>query len=363
MKADSEKKRKRRSKQDAGDGDDGKPSTSGSDGPSVGKQTSGIRNKLVRSEMYAKLKHKALKKKKSDRLKRNKADEKAIAQGLEPPPRQQQKTIENTREKDETLVTGDDEEVQADEEQDEFAEHFARSRPPKVLITTCYKPTKVMYTFISEMLELLPHAEYYKRGGFPLKKIVQWAASRDYTDLMVFNEDHKQVNGLLLVHLPGGPTARFRLSSLVLGKDILGHGRATPHKPEMVLNNFGTRLGRRVGRMFASLFAQDPSFRGRRVVAFHNQRDFIFVRHHRYVFEEKEKRVAAELAPGTAPAAAKSAKKTRVEKVVGARLQELGPRFTLKLEALQKGTFDSKGGEFEWLRKSDLGTSRRRFFL
>lgn len=35
-----------------------------------------------------------------------------------------------------------------------------------------------------------------------------------------------------------------------------GHGRATQHKPELVLNNFGTRLGRRVGRMFASLFPQ-----------------------------------------------------------------------------------------------------------
>ncbi len=43
--------------------------------------------------------------------------------------------------------------------------------------------------------------------------------------------------------------------------------------------------------------------------------------------------------------------------------QELGPRFTLKLESLQKGTFDSKGGEFEWLRKSDQDTSRRKFFM
>eukprot|EP00967_Tisochrysis_lutea_P086689 scaffold122242_cov22-Tisochrysis_lutea.AAC.3 len=32
------------------------------------------------------------------------------------------------------------------------AEHFARVRPPKVLLTTCYKPSKIMYTFLSEML-------------------------------------------------------------------------------------------------------------------------------------------------------------------------------------------------------------------
>lgn len=58
-------------------------------------------------------------------------------------------------------------------------------------------------------------------------------------------------------------------------------------------------------------------------------------------------------------------KKPKVEKenVVKARLQELGPRFTLRLQSLQKGTFDSKHGEYEWLHKTDMDTSRRRFHL
>jgi ribosome production factor 1 len=44
---------------------------------------------------------------------------------------------------------------------------------------------------------LLPNAEYYKRQGFPLKKIVKWASGRAYTDLIVLNEDHKTVGGCL----------------------------------------------------------------------------------------------------------------------------------------------------------------------
>lgn len=44
-------------------------------------------------------------------------------------------------------------------------------------------------------------------------------------------------------------------------------------------------------------------------------------------------------------------------------MQEIGPRFTLRLQSLQKGTFDSKGGEFEWLAKPDQDTSRRKFQL
>ena len=42
----------------------------------------------------------------------------------------------------------------ADEDQDEFAEHFRRVRPPNVLITTSYKVTGVMYKFVSELLEV-----------------------------------------------------------------------------------------------------------------------------------------------------------------------------------------------------------------
>lgn len=48
------------------------------------------------------------------------------------------------------------------------------------------------------------------------------------------------------------------------------------------------------------------------------------------------------------------------------RLSELGPRFTLKLKSLQKGTFDSKYGQYEWIidgRRHSMETSRRKFFL
>lgn len=125
---------------------------------------------------------------------------------------------------------------------------------------------------------MFPNAVFYKRQGYPIKKIIEYATARDFTDVVVVNEDRRTINSLVVSHLPDGPTANFKLSSLKLSADIVGHGRATAHKPELVLNNFSTRLGLRVGRMFASLFNQDPTFRGRRVVTFHNQRDFIFFR-------------------------------------------------------------------------------------
>jgi ribosome production factor 1 len=85
-----------------------------------------------------------------------------------------------------------------------------------------------------------------------------------------------------MIHLPKGPTIHFKVTNIKLSEDIHHSGRVTDHNPELILNNFNTKIGRRVGRFFASLFPQNPDLRGRRVVTFHNQRDFIFFRHHRF---------------------------------------------------------------------------------
>merc|ERR1712193_16812 len=112
-------------------------------------------------------------------------------------------------------------------------------------------------------------------------------------------------------------------SNVKITKDIRRDWREiTDHRPEVILNNFTTRLGHSVARMLAVLFHYDPQFRGKRAVTFHNQRDYIFFRHHRYEFKNAEK----------------------------IKLRELGPRFTLRLRSLQKGTFDSKTGEYEWIK-------------
>ncbi|KAF4711137.1 Ribosome production factor 1, partial [Perkinsus olseni] len=113
-------------------------------------------------------------------------------------------------------------------------------------------------------------------------------------------------------------------------------------RPELLLNGFGTRLGHRVGRQIGSLFgAIQPDFRGRRVVAFHNQRDFVFFRHYRYVFRDLE----------------------NAEKDDRCALQEIGPRFTLKLRSLQLGLFAKRTGEYEYVWRPDSQVSRKVFAL
>ncbi|GAB2291011.1 hypothetical protein Dimus_025266 [Dionaea muscipula] len=312
-----------------------------------------IKNKQRRSELHAKLKRQKRTEKRKKLKARSVAEKKALELGEELPPRKEPKTIENTREVDETICKGDDEELFAQFESDEFSSILNRQRTPKVLITTSRFNSTRGPAFISELLGLIPNAHYYKRGTYDLKKIVKYAKEKDFTSIIVVHSNQREPDALLIIVLPNGPTAHFKLSNLILRKDIKNHGKPTTHPPELVLNNFVTQLGSRIGRLIQSLFLQNPDFRGRRVVTFHNQRDFIFFRHHRYIFEPKENRLSDDTKS--------KGKKAPVD--FKARLQECGPRFTLKLRSLQHGTFDTKGGEYEWVKKPEMETSRRRFFL
>ena len=272
-----------------------------------------------------------------------------------PPPAKIAKTLDNMRESDETVVQADDHEVLADEEDDEFAAFFRNEKKPKVMITTRPLPSKKLFPFIAELMGLLgSRAFYYPRKRFNLKDICKWASKHKFTHLMVLGENKGrrkgQCNGMIVSHLPEGPTFHFKVSSVQLGTDLHNTGNMNKNTgtPELLLNNFTTRLGHRVGRFLGSLFPHEPFFRGRRVVTFHTQRDFIFVRHHRYIFN----------LPGDV------VQRNRVVEEAETRLQEIGPRFCLKLRWIQVGTFDTLHGEYEWVHKRKiLDTTRRRFHL
>ncbi|XP_030640184.1 ribosome production factor 1 [Chanos chanos] len=293
-----------------------------------------IKNKQRRHCMFMKLKQEKRKQKLELRKKRRKERQ---ALGDKAPPKEVPKTIENQRIYDETTVDPEDEEVAFDEGTDEFSAYFNRLTNPKVLITTSDRPRGRTVRFCEQLATIIPDAHVYYRRGLALKRIIPQCIARGFTYLMVINEDRKVPNGMVLCHLPDGPTAHFKVSSVRLRKEMKRRGKEpTEHHPEVILNNFTTRLGHTVGRLFAALFPHDPQFVGRQVATFHNQRDFIFFRFHRYIFKN-EKRVG---------------------------IQELGPRFTLKLRSLQKGTFDSKFGEYEWVHnRHEMDASRRKFHL
>lgn len=292
-----------------------------------------IKNKEKRAKLFKKQQQQ--KKKAQKRGRRQRKEEGGV--------RSTGHTIESLRETDHTAIEdledSDNEELRKELEIDEFADYYAKSYSPKVLITYADNPVTKTRKFGVELARIIPNALAKIRNRSSIKQMVKSAVREEYTDLLIINENNRQPNGLLVIHLPNGPTAHFKLSNVKITKEIKrSHEEFTRHRPEVILTNFSTRLGLTVGRMLGALFHHDPEFVGRRAVTFHNQRDYIFFRHHRYQFSKEGKR---------------------------AKLRELGPRFTLKLRSIQEGTFDSKCGDFDWMitNKRHAMEGRRRFFL
>lgn len=58
----------------------------------------------------------------------------------------------------------------------------------------------------------LPSLPFLRAQGFEVKTIVKQAIAKDYTDIIIVNEDRKQPNALIHIHLPDGPTAHYKLT-------------------------------------------------------------------------------------------------------------------------------------------------------
>lgn len=300
--------------------------------PPAGTNFNHIKNKHKRSQLVSIMKRE----KKRVLTKQRRGRKEAEARG-EDVVRQEPRTIEKMRKADETIVPPEDSEVEDDEDMDEFEKYFKGNTTPKILITTQKKPSSKCFDFLKELIHVIPNAFYYPRKEFPFKKICEFASNRGFTDILLFHEKAKEIQGVYICHLPKGPTSYWRLTRLKLGQEMRGGATCNAsHNPELILNNFVTRLGRRVGRQLAALFPQKPDFQGRRSITFHNQRDFVFFRHYRYNFKDD----------GTK-----------------CKLQEIGPRFTLKCRYVQHGTFDSKEGEYEFIWRPDSQVDRKTFAI
>lgn len=229
--------------------------------------------------------------------------------------------------------------------------------PPKILITTSINST--LHTEAAILTSLFPNSKYIRRSShrygykFSVREISSFAHNHGYTAVMVLEEDQKRPSGMTVVHLPVGPTFHFSISNWYTGKAIPGHGRATGHVPELILNNFTTPLGLLTAHLFRSLYPASPDLQGRQVLTLHNQRDYIFLRRHRYIFRDKRETEKSVVGP--------DGREVKGVEGIRAGLQELGPRMTLKLRRVDKGIQRRSGQDWEW--KSKMEKTRTKFQL
>lgn len=110
---------------------------------------------------------------------------------------------------------------------------------------------------------------FLQRDNYRLKSVVKYAAHKEFTDVIILAEHLKRPCGMYICHLPEGPTSFFKLTNVKLAQEMKGSAALTTHDPEVILNNFTTRLGRRAARQLAALFPQVCSLSSQRAFNSH----------------------------------------------------------------------------------------------
>jgi len=221
---------------------------------------------------------------------------------------------------------------------DEYA--FVGTKDPQVLITTSRDPSSRLTQFLKEMRIVFPGAQRMNRGHYVVKDLMELARSKGMTDVVMVHEHRGEPDGLVVCHLPFGPTAYFGISNCVLRHDLNEKpptvSEAAPH---LIFHGFTAKVGRRVKTILQALFPPAKPF-GERVVTFGNYRDTIFFRHHS--FERPN-------GPGGED------HKNRASTV---QLTEQGPRFCMRLFRLEQGAIDMKDVQVEWVLRPYFNRQR-----
>jgi len=155
-------------------------------------------------------------------------------------------------------------------------------RDPKILVTTSRNPSQRLISFQKELKLIIPNSTRVNRGGYVLKDLVKICQTNNFTDLVVIHESRGEPDGLIITHLPYGPTAYFGLSNVVLRHDLKDKvdpvSEAYPH---LIFDNFNSKIGDRITQILKHLWPM-PKVDSRRVITYANRDDFISFRHHVY---------------------------------------------------------------------------------
>lgn len=215
---------------------------------------------------------------------------------------------------------------------DEYA--MAGYDEPKIMLTTSRDPSSRLTRFAKEMKLVFPGAQRMNRGNHVIREIVAACRRHGITDLIVLHETRGQPDGLIISHLPYGPTAYFALVNVVQRHDIRGLDNMSLEVPHLIFNHFETELGKRVTTILKYLFptAKEDS---KRVLTFANKDDWISFRHHTF-------------------------QKTGHREV---ELTEVGPRFDMQLYKIRLGSLEMDEAENEWVLRPYINSAKKKNYL
>lgn len=229
-------------------------------------------------------------------------------------------------------------EYMTNHEDDEY--RWAGVEDPKIVITTSRDPSSRLKIFAKEMKLIIPNSQRINRGSLEIKQLMDACRANSVTDLIMLHETRGVPDGMIICHLPFGPTAYFTVVNTVMRHDIPNIGKMSEAYPHLIFDNFTSKLGKRVMNILKYLFPV-PKPDTKRIMSFINQDDYISFRHHTYLKETGQGNPNNHI-----------------------KLNEVGPRFELKIYQIKLGTLDIEDTcETEWVLRSYMNTTKKRKFL
>lgn len=207
---------------------------------------------------------------------------------------------------------------------------------PKILLTTSRDPSSRLTQFLKEMRLLLPNAQRVNRGAYIMKDIMELSRKNGVTDVVILHEHRGKPDGMIVCHLPQGPTAYFGLSDVVLRHDL---AQSPPNmsevKPHLVFDGFSGRIGRRTMTVLQALFPPAAPL-AERVVSFVNKGDdLVHFRNHTFT------------------------RSVQKDGTNDAQIVEIGPRFSMRLYRLEQGTLEMPDVKVEWALRPFMNKQRK----
>ncbi|KAL0228283.1 hypothetical protein RCL1_004426 [Eukaryota sp. TZLM3-RCL] len=254
---------------------------------------------------------------------------KALAEGI-PVPSDLRKSLGDLKEQ---IVAEDAETMDPSSFIDD--EYSTFTSDPRILMTTSRDPSTRLIQFAKEMKLIFPNSERINRGSTTMGQLVEIGRRHNVTDLVILHETRGEPDGLIVSHMPYGPTAFFSLSNAVLRHDVPDVQPMSEAFPHLIFDNFDSPLGQRFVKILKHLFPV-PKEDSKRVITFSNNSDFISFRHHTFTSASEGHKI---------------------------ELAEVGPRFVLRPYLLRLGSLEMEEAEVEWALRPYMNTAKKRTFL
>lgn len=175
-------------------------------------------------------------------------------------------------------------------------------------LITQRRPNKKILTIVKNLLFLIPNTVYFNRNNYKMRQIFLYFRNNKLETLFFLKQRGENSVTLWQINLKRKFSIAFKVISFLPKENLPTQKSMQNYFPEIIMKKFRGNTGKFLSSIFRNLFSSKPDLKGRQVLCFFFEKNYILVRFFRYIFSGSRKDV---------------------------KLQEIGPRFSLGLLKIQ----------------------------